>query len=307
MSSAASGAPASLPASLIGALILTHNEEANIGRTLAALHWLERILVIDSGSSDATLAILARHPAVEVVHRPFDSFAGQCNAGLARLGTTWALSLDADYVVTPALAAEIAAVVGAAPPERSPRPTGARPLVGYAIPFRYCIAGRPVRGSLLPPRTSLYRTAAAHYRDDGHGHRVVIAGAVGSLQQPLLHDDRKPLGRWLASQQRYMGQEADKLLSTPPHRLSAADRLRRQTPLAPLAALLLCLVARGGVLDGWHGWAYALQRCYAELLLLLILIDRRLAGAPGKHADNGRARRDPLGPDSGAPGSSAPP
>jgi glycosyltransferase involved in cell wall biosynthesis len=320
-----SSVPSGTSRPLIGALILTHNEEANIGRTLAGLQWLERILVIDSGSTDATLAILADHPAVEILHRPFDSFAGQCNFGLERLGTTWALSLDADYVVTPALAAEITAVmvasqekegdpasgpgsspafspvIGAGPPQPPHTPAG------YAIPFRYCIAGRPVRGSLLPPRTCLYRTDAAHYRDDGHGHRVEIIGTVGSLCQPLLHDDRKPLVRWLASQQRYMGQEADKLLSTPTRRLSAADRLRRHTPLAPLAALLLCLVARGGVLDGWYGWAYALQRCYAELLLLLILIDRRLVEAPGGHADNGPARRDPLGPESRASGSPSPP
>src|SRR5688572_6025536 len=50
----------------ITALILTHNEEDNIGRTLAALRWVPRILVVDSGSSDATLAIVRRYPQVEV-------------------------------------------------------------------------------------------------------------------------------------------------------------------------------------------------------------------------------------------------
>lgn len=281
----------------LGALILTHDEEANIARTLAGLHWIERILVVDSGSSDRTLKILARHPTVEVMHRPFDSFARQCNFGLSQLGTPWALSLDADYVMPAALAAEIRALFeGGTQPE----------LVGYAIPFRYCIAGRPLRGALLPPRTCLYRTASARYRDDGHGHRVDIDGPVGRLRHPLHHDDRKPLVRWLASQQRYMVQEADKLLATSPRRLSAADRLRRHTPLAPLAVLLICLVGRGGLLDGWYGWAYALQRCYAELLLLLFLIERRLPGTSSNHADNGPARRDSLGPESGARGDSPP-
>ena len=282
----------------LGALILTHDEEANIARTLAGLQWIERVLVVDSGSRDGTLAILARHPSVEVIHRPFDSFAGQCNFGLSRLGTPWALSLDADYVMPPALAAEIRALFAG----------GAQPgMAGYAIPFRYCIAGRPLRGALLPPRTCLYRTASARYRDDGHGHRVDIDGPVGRLHNPLHHDDRKPLVRWLASQQRYMVQEADKLLATSPRRLTAADRLRRHTPLAPLAVLLICLVGRGGVLDGWYGWAYALQRCYAELLLLLFLIERRLPGTGSNHADNGPARRTSLGPDSGVRGGCTPP
>lgn len=287
----------SLGLAQLGALILTHNEEANIDRTLAALKWMGRILVVDSGSTDGTLSALAVHPAVEVIHRPFDSFAGQCNFGLSQLGTSWALSLDADYVMPHHLATEIRALFeGGAQPE----------LAGYAITFRYCIAGHPLRGALLPPRTCLYRTASARYRDDGHGHRVIIDGPVGRLRHPLLHDDRKPLVRWLASQQRYMVQEADKLLATSPRRLTAADRLRRHTPLAPLAVLLICLVGRGGVLDGWYGWAYALQRCYAELLLLLFLIERRLPGTRANHADNGPARRETLGLDARVRGDCTP-
>ena len=89
---------------LLTALILTYNEEANIARTLDHLRWLDSILVIDSGSSDATLAILAEHVTVKVLHRPFDSFADQCNFGLDQITTPWVLSMDADYRVPPALA-----------------------------------------------------------------------------------------------------------------------------------------------------------------------------------------------------------
>lgn len=250
------------------ALILTGNEEANIARTLHGLRWVPNILVIDSGSTDATLSILAGQAGVEVIHRPFDSFADQCNFGLRHIGSEWVLSLDADYLVMPELAEEISLAI------TDPRSAG---MAGFSIPFHYCIAGRPVRGTLLPPRICLYRPACGAYRNDGHGHRVTIDGPVGRLRNPIRHDDRKPLQRWLSSQQRYMATEADKLLATPSDRLSAADRLRKHTPLAPLAALLFCLVWKGGLLDGWHGWAYALQRMYAELLLSLLLMERRLA------------------------------
>lgn len=249
------------------ALILTYNEEPNITRTLAGLDWVPRILAIDSGSTDGTLAILTDHPAVELIQRPFESFADQCNFGLERITTPWVLSMDADYVVSSALADEIRRTL------RDPRIAG---VAGFSIPFRYCIAGRPLRGTLLPPRTALYRTAAGRYRNEGHGHRVSIEGEVRSLKSPLLHDDRKPLGRWLSSQQLYMATEAETLGRTPYRDLSNADRLRKHTPLAPLAALLLCLIWKGGLLDGWRGWAYALQRMYAELLLSLMLIEARI-------------------------------
>ncbi|MCP9837699.1 glycosyltransferase family 2 protein [Cyanobium sp. N.Huapi 1H5] len=254
------------PAALLTALILTHNEEANIGRTLDHLGWLDSILVIDSGSSDATLAILAGHPSVRVLHRPFDSFADQCNFGLDQIGSPWVLSLDADYLIPPPLAAEIQAVI------RDPAATA---MAGYAIPFRYCIGGRPLRSGMLPPRTSLYRRGLGRYRNDGHGHRIVLTGPVGRLRQPIFHDDRKPLQRWLASQGSYLAIEAAKLRATPWRQLSLADRLRKHTPLAPYAALLFCLVWKGGMLEGWRGWAYAQQRMYAELLLHLMLLEDR--------------------------------
>jgi glycosyltransferase involved in cell wall biosynthesis len=58
-------------------MILTLNEEANIGRTLAKLTWARRILVIDSGSTDRTLEIIRQHPQVVVLRRDFDSAAAQ--------------------------------------------------------------------------------------------------------------------------------------------------------------------------------------------------------------------------------------
>jgi hypothetical protein len=248
------------------ALLLTYNEEANIERTLAALQWVPNIFVIDSGSTDRTLEILASDPKVTTLHRPFDSFADQCNFGLDLIKSEWVLSLDADYVVTPALAEEICTCF------RTPEPLL---FSGFSIPFRYCIAGKPLRGTLLPPRICLYRTAGARYRNDGHGHRVDVPGKVGRLHYPILHDDRKPLERWLASQLRYLAIESLKLQATPLSQLSIADRLRLKTPLAPLAALVLCLFVNGGILDGWQGWTYAFQRCYAEILLKLMLLETR--------------------------------
>ena len=60
-------------------LVLTHDEAANIARTMAELLWARRIVVIDSGSTDGTLSILRKFSQVEVVHRVFTDFADQCN------------------------------------------------------------------------------------------------------------------------------------------------------------------------------------------------------------------------------------
>jgi glycosyltransferase involved in cell wall biosynthesis len=251
-------------------LILTYNEEANISRTLAGLAWATRILVVDSFSTDRTLDILRHDPRVEVLQRPFDHPADQCNFGLEHVTTPWVLSLDADYVCPPQLADELRAL-----PDDPAE-------AGYRAAFRYCVHGRPLRGSLYPPRTVLYRRARAHYAVDGHTQRVVIDGPVGDLQSKIAHDDRKPLSTWLRAQERYAAAEATKLLATERGSLSLADRLRLTRWAAPLAAPLYCLVLKGGLLDGRAGLLYALQRTYAEIALALQLAERLEAGASGE-------------------------
>lgn len=246
--------------SFITPLILTFNEAPNIARTLERLSWAQQVLVVDSFSTDETLDILQQHPQVRLLQRRFDSFAAQCNFGLEHIQTPWVLSLDADYVLSRQLIAEIASL-------------DFECCDAYSAPFVYCIYGSALRGTLYPPRTVLYRRDKAKYLDDGHGHRVQVLGKTLRLRAPIFHDDRKSLSRWLASQDRYMILEVQKLLNTPKHQLSRTDRIRRGKILAPALALLYCLFFKQLILDGWPGWYYTLQRVLAETILSVRLIE----------------------------------
>lgn len=241
-------------------LILTFNESSNIRRTLEKLSWAKTIVVVDSYSTDGTLDILNEFPQVQVFHRRFDTHANQWNYGLQKVNSEWVLSLDADYVVTDELIEEIK--------EISPTSTNA-----YFVKFRYCIFGKPLQGTLLPPRQALFRRTKAFYKDDGHTQLLQIEGQSEMLSSYIYHDDRKPLSRWLWAQDRYMILEAKKLLETPTTDLNQGDRLRKQTILAPFAILFYCLILRKGILDGWIGWYYALQRMLAEIILTIHLIE----------------------------------
>lgn len=254
------------PLDLVTPLLLTYNEEANITRTLDSLRWAKRILVIDSGSDDKTLPTMAGYTQVEVIQRPFDTHANQWNFGLAQIRDGWVLSLDADYLITPALRDEIAEAVATA---------ASQSCSGYRIPFRYCVQGRPLRGTILPPRIALFRAGAGVYVDDGHTQDLQLTGRCGVIREPILHDDRKPLSRWLWAQNRYLRLEADKLLHTPTGELSRADQLRKQTVIAPFAVFFLCLFWHRAILDGWRGWFYSLQRLYVETLLSLMVMEGR--------------------------------
>jgi hypothetical protein len=197
------------------------------------------------------------------VQRCFDSFAAQCNFGLSQITTEWVLSIDADYVLTPELIAEI----GALDPKAD--------VAGYSVGFRYCVSGHPLRSTLYPPRTVLYRRQLAKYHDEGHGHRVTVDGTVKRLTGKIDHDDRKPLSYWIRSQDAYAKIEAHHLLATSRDQLSFQDRLRRTIFFAPPVIFFYLLFGRGLIFDGWPGWFYVGQRTIAEFLLSLrLLVDR---------------------------------
>jgi glycosyltransferase involved in cell wall biosynthesis len=248
-------------------MILTFNEEANIGRTLAGLTWAERILIIDSGSTDRTLEIIGQFPQAEVIRREFDTAAAQCNFGLSQIKSDWVLSLDADYVLNDALVSEIASL----------RPEGN--ICGFWARFVYQIFGRPLRGSLYPRRAVLYRRASATYMDEGHTQRVRIEGELRTLSNPIFHDDRKSIARWFSSQARYASLEAGYLLSLKKSELGRADRLRLMLVPVPVLMLFYVLLIKQCLFDGWPGWYYALQRSCAEAILSIELLDRRLRSA----------------------------
>lgn len=241
-------------------LILTYNEAPNISRTLQRLTWAKTIVVIDSYSTDETLAILSSYPQVEVFQRKFDTHTIQWNYGLEKVQTEWVISLDADYIFTNELLDEIQNL-----PDNDT-------IDGYFVKFKYCVFGKPLRASILPPRQLLFRKNNSIYIDDGHTQLLEVKGNSSQLSAYIYHDDRKPLSRWLWAQDRYMLLESQKILATSNSELSLGDRIRKQKILAPLIILFYCLILKGGILDGWHGCYYALQRVLAEVLLSIHLI-----------------------------------
>lgn len=245
-------------------LILTWNEEPNLRRCLKRLRWASRIVIVDSGSTDGTLGIAAEFPQVEVVERAFDNHTAQWNHGLDHVRTPWVLSLDADYLTPESLPNEVSAL---ASDEK---------VVAYAVSFRYCVQGAPLRGTLYPPRIALFRKDKCRYIQDGHTQLLNIAGESGKLASVIDHDDRKPLSRWLDSQKKYAVLEAEKLLAEA-RPAGWPDRLRKKIWPAVPATLVYTLFVKGLILDGWPGLYYVFQRTYAELLLSLELLDKRLS------------------------------
>lgn len=270
----------------VTALILTHNENQNIIRTLAALSSIKRVIVIDSASDDETVEAIRRgRPDAQVIEREFDSHTQQWNFGLDQVFSEWVLTLDADYELSSELQAEIVLL--------DPPPN----VIGYCTEFTYRIFGHSLRASSYPPRVTLFRTTQARHVDDGHTQTLRFysesrelcppaeTNGIEELSGKIYHDDRKPLSHWIRSQDRYAQLEAKHLLAKPVSGLNFQDRLRRKIFFAAPAMFLYLLFARGLIFDGWPGWLYVAQRCIAELLLSIRLLIEREKLESG-NADN---------------------
>ena len=244
--------------SAITPVVLTWNESANIERTLARLGWAEKVLVVDSGSDDGTQEIARRFGNVVVVERPFDDHASQWEFGIRHpeVPTDWVLALDADYVLTTELEAELARL-----------PLGDRGAAGYRARFVYCIDGRPLRASLYPPVIVLFDRRHASYVQQGHTQRLELDGEVRDLSAPIRHDDRKGFERYVEAQGRYAKLEAERLRGAALSKLSWSGRLRKLRIVAPWAVPLWVLFGRGLLLEGGRGLAYARQRFVAEKMI----------------------------------------
>jgi glycosyltransferase involved in cell wall biosynthesis len=255
---------------LISPVVLTFNEAPNLGRTLEAVAWAREVVVLDSFSTDATMSIARKFANVRVLQRTFDTHADQWQAAVAACATDWILGLDSDYVLSTEIIGEL----------QGWEPTA--DVDAYFCRFRYCVEGAPLRASLYPPRAILFNRQRCEYVQDGHTQVLSVRGRTGWLNGAIFHDDRKPLSRWMADQDRYARLEARKLMLAPTSALSWQDRCRRLIVAAPALVFFGTLFVKGVILDGWRGWFYTCQRTIAELMLSLRLVEARFKTGDGR-------------------------
>jgi len=245
----------------ISAFLITKDEEARLARTLAALRFADQIVVVDSGSTDATLEIARAHGA-ETHHRDWEGYGQQKAHAEGLCAHDWVLNVDADEVVSPALAAEIAALFADGPP-----PPGA-----YRVPILNVYPGddgpRPFAADYNVVR--LYHRAAGAYRTHPLFDRVELAPgmAPGQLQRPIHHHPLLSWAHFVEKENRYTSFQAETATPRPTWLLIA--RLPFEMPVAFLKFYLL----RRHVTGGWKGVAFSLIAAFSRALRIAKMLER---------------------------------
>ena len=229
--------------------IITFNEESNIRRTLESVTWADEIVIVDSGSTDRTVAI-CREFTDKVLHQDWLGFARQKNVAIDRTTGDWVLSLDADEPVEPLLAEEIRDIIASS-----------SALDGYFIPRKTFFLGKQVRfGGWYPDyNLRLFRKGRGRFEDRAVHEAVKVQGQTGRTGYAILHYAYPDLESYMSSINKYsslavqiMGERGIGAFRT-----STLNILGR-----PLFTFLLKYIFRLGFLDGKHGLILNLYHSY---------------------------------------------
>lgn len=219
----------------VTATVITFNEAANIGAALTSLSFADEIVVVDSQSTDDTVAI-ARTFTDKVFVRPWPGYIEQKNFAAAQASHDWIFSLDADERVSEPLTDEI-------------RHLSAGAVPGYRMPRVTFHLGRWLRSTDWYPdyQLRLYDRRRARWSGRLVHESVTADGPTVDLHGEILHYAYRDLSHHLQTMDRYTTLAARQMFED--------GRTAGWWDLAvhPPAAFLRNYVLRGGFRDGVPG------------------------------------------------------
>ena len=258
----------------LSVIILTKDEAADLPACLQAIAGWARIIVVDSGSSDATIEI-ARAAGAQVDLHPFASFGEQRNWALDHCdltGCDWILFLDADEIATPAFRRAVEEQTAAATEN----------VAGFHCCWKTMLEGRWLRRCDSFPKWQfrLLRPGRARFIDSGHGQKEgAVDGEIRQLREPYLHYSfSKGWHQWMRKHNDYSTLEAadrierdvawgDLLSRDPSRRNRALKPLVSRVPFWPFLRFLYMYVFKLGFLEGRPGFIYCVNMAYYEFLI----------------------------------------
>jgi glycosyltransferase involved in cell wall biosynthesis len=229
----------------LSAIVITRNEAHNLRDCLQSMQGLvDEIIVVDSQSTDETVAIAREYGAKVSQPTDWPGFGPQKNRALDLASCDWVFSIDADERVTPELAAEIKQVVQAGQED-----------VAYQVPRLSWYCGKFIHHAGWQPDyvLRLFKRGTAKFSDDLVHERVVTQARITSLQHHMLHYSYLNFSQVLSKVDAYSSASAKQ----------AYARGKRSSVTGALGhgawAFFRTFVIRRGFLDGAHGLALSIS------------------------------------------------
>lgn len=258
---------------MVSIIVLTKNEEKDLPACINSVSWSHDIHVLDSGSTDMTIAIAEKAGAV-ISNNPFTSFGAQRNFALDNLSikNEWILFLDADEVVTDKFRIAMFDAIDKADDKAA----------GFYCCWKMMLEGRWLKYSDNFPKWQfrLMRKGMARFTDFGHGQKEdCVQGTIGYIKEPYLHFGfSKGWTHWVDRHNRYSTSESVvRLNDCPPFKniFSSHGSFRNpalkswlsRLPSWPFLRFVHAYLINLGFLEGGQGFRYCINMAYYEFLI----------------------------------------
>lgn len=239
----------SMPVPKLSVIIITKNEESNIEACLASVAFVDELIVVDSGSVDATVELARKRGAKVVVAEDWPGFGPQKNCALALATGDWVLSIDADERVSAALAHEIQTVVAG------------QTISAFEIPRLTQFCGQWIRHCGWTPDhvLRLFRRGSAQFSNDLVHERVLLQPNAkhGRLREPLLHYSYPTPSHYWRKLEQYSQAWAEQRFAV------GQQTSMARAALAGVVAFVRTYFFRLGFLDGAMGFAVCTMQAQA--------------------------------------------
>jgi glycosyltransferase involved in cell wall biosynthesis len=226
----------------LSAVIITKNEEKRIAATIKALQWCNEIVVVDSGSTDNTVNI-CKELGCQVYYHEFENYGRQKHYAVSLAKNSWVLVVDADEIVTPALAEEIRQILNEEKIQYK----------GYKIKISLIFLGKLLRfgGEYNMSHLRFFNKLHGQYNNDEVHEDVVVEGASPVLKNRMLHYSYESLHDYFEKFNNYT--------------TLAAEKMRHKKPKSKLyiffkfpVTFLQVYFLKGLILDGYAGFMWAM-------------------------------------------------
>lgn len=240
----------------LSVVILTRNEEKNIGPCLDTVRWADETIVIDDQSNDRTVEIARGRGAKIIAHPLGGDFSRQRNLGNDAATGDWILQMDADERVTAGLKAAIEGILGDGTDRSAFRFTRRNNFCGKFLAHGGDASHKPLR---------LFLKGKARFSGDRIHEKLDVAGPVGELQAVMEHHNFPTVGHYIETQNFYTDIEAAELART---RGKVPERLlRHELTWGPVKLFFKIYVKKQGYRDGIHGLVFAVLSAWRRFLI----------------------------------------
>ena len=252
----------SAPRPALSVVIITLNAASQLEACLQSAAFADEILVVDSGSTDGTIALAVRYGA-RVIHQEWLGFGPQKQFAVETAQHDWVLCLDADERVSPEL--------------RTSLENALKAPCTAAFRFARCnrFLGRYLKHGEGYPDWSLrlFDRRQAHWSDDAVHEKVVTQAEISTLSGDLLHDSAESLASYLTKQNRYTTLAADMALAA--GKRATFGRIA----LSPLVRFIKFYLIRQGFRDGLPGFIHIAIGCFNSFSKYAKMLERQKADA----------------------------